>query len=353
MDDIRRKVGSGSPLEPRIGFSRAVRAGAQVAVAGTAPLGDDGATVGLGDVHAQTARCLEVAERALTEAGASRRDVVRTRVMLTDITRWKEAARAHGEWFAAIRPACTFVEVSGFIDPAWLVEVEIDAVVDASAPVVTELPEDEEIAELQAEIARLLLPHLRAPVGRSQYVRGVLPAPPSVEAVRIVTGRRKARTPGDRLLAHEIPLRAGDGLLPPGDITGIVRALCTRTHIWPSSRVDTVMGMALVRVDPAALEVGRATPDDNALAILRGVAGPEAEEWPALRLRGFLFLARDRLRLYTGVRGVPGVTAADVRPSGAITALVAALPALMTEEERAGPDAADPHCDRVVDLTDW
>ncbi|RKT06878.1 enamine deaminase RidA (YjgF/YER057c/UK114 family) [Streptomyces sp. 3211.6] len=130
MTDIRRTVSSGSPLEPRIGFSRAVRVGRHVAVAGTAPIGDDGSTVGPGDVHAQTVRCLDIAQRALEEAGASLEHTVRTRIMLTDITRWEEAARAHGERFAGIRPAATFVEVSRFIDPAWLVEVELDAILD-------------------------------------------------------------------------------------------------------------------------------------------------------------------------------------------------------------------------------
>ncbi|KJY33380.1 RidA family protein [Streptomyces sp. NRRL S-495] len=127
----RQNVGSGSPLEPEIGFSRAVRKGAYVAVAGTAPIGDDGATVGPGDVYAQTVRCLDIAGTALRAAGAELTDVVRTRIMLTDVTRWREAARAHGERFAEVRPACTFVEVSRFIDPAWLVEVEVDAVLDA------------------------------------------------------------------------------------------------------------------------------------------------------------------------------------------------------------------------------
>ncbi|MTE17764.1 RidA family protein [Streptomyces sp. TRM43335] len=130
MEPIRQTVGSGSPLEPQIGFSRAVRKGAYVVVSGTAPIGDDGTTVGRGDVRAQTVRCLDIAETALNAAGASLEDVVRTRVMLTDVTRWKEAAQAHGERFASVRPACTFVEVSRFIDPDWLVEVEVDAVLD-------------------------------------------------------------------------------------------------------------------------------------------------------------------------------------------------------------------------------
>ncbi|MCX2180884.1 RidA family protein [Streptomyces sp. SKN60] len=131
MNSARINVGSGSPLEPEIGFSRAVRKGAHVAVAGTAPIADGGGTAGVGDVYAQTVRCLDIAEAALAEAGASLDDVVRTRVMLTDVTRWKEAARAHGERFASVRPVTTFVEVSRFIDPEWLVEIEVDAMVDA------------------------------------------------------------------------------------------------------------------------------------------------------------------------------------------------------------------------------
>ncbi|MFB7863864.1 MULTISPECIES: RidA family protein [unclassified Streptomyces] len=126
--NARTNVSSGSPLEPRIGFSRAVRKGPYVAVAGTAPLAEGGGTAAPGDVYAQTLRCLEIAAAALAEAGASPADVVRTRVMLTDVTRWEEAARAHGEWFAGVRPVTTFVEVSRFIDPEWLVEIEADAV---------------------------------------------------------------------------------------------------------------------------------------------------------------------------------------------------------------------------------
>jgi enamine deaminase RidA (YjgF/YER057c/UK114 family) len=133
MERIRQTVSSGSPLEPQIGVSRAVPKGAHVAVAGTAPIGDDGTTVGQGDVYAQTVRCLDVAEAALKAVGASLEDVVRSRIMLTDVTRWREAAQAHGGRFASVRPACTFVEVSRFIDPDWLVEVELDAVLDQVA----------------------------------------------------------------------------------------------------------------------------------------------------------------------------------------------------------------------------
>jgi enamine deaminase RidA (YjgF/YER057c/UK114 family) len=120
-------------LEPRIGFSRAARVGRHVAVAGTAPIGEDGFTVGPGDIYAQTVRCLDIAERALRDVSASIEDVIRTRIMLTDITQWEEAARAHGERFSTVRPACSFVEVSRLIDPSWLVEIEIDAVLNMAS----------------------------------------------------------------------------------------------------------------------------------------------------------------------------------------------------------------------------
>jgi enamine deaminase RidA (YjgF/YER057c/UK114 family) len=129
MATSRRLVASGSPLEPKIGFSRAVRSGPYICVAGTAPIAADGSTATPGDVYGQSVRCLDIAEQALTEAGGSIGDVIRTRVMLVDIGQWRQAARAHAERFAAVRPACTFVEVSRFVDVEWLVELEVDAVV--------------------------------------------------------------------------------------------------------------------------------------------------------------------------------------------------------------------------------
>lgn len=124
----RQAASSGSPLEIAIGFSRAVRIGAYVVVAGTAPIDTDGNTVGEGDVAAQTRRCFDIAIDALEAVGASKDDVVRSRVMLTDISQWQQAASVHGEYFSTVRPACTFVEVSRFIDARWLVEIELDAV---------------------------------------------------------------------------------------------------------------------------------------------------------------------------------------------------------------------------------
>jgi len=125
---MRQLVSSGSPLEPRIGFSRAVRVASIVAVAGTAPIAPDGGVASPGDVYGQTKRCLEIILQAIADAGLGPQSVVRTRVMLTDIARWEEAARAHGEIFSEIRPACTFVQVSGFINQEWLVELEADCV---------------------------------------------------------------------------------------------------------------------------------------------------------------------------------------------------------------------------------
>lgn len=127
---MRKLVSSGSPLEPRIGFSRAVRVGPFVAIAGTAPITPDGGVAAPGDVYGQTQRCLEVIAQAIADAGLSMASVIRTRVMLTDISRWEDAARAHGEVFSSVKPACTFVEVKGFIHPDWLVEIEADCIAE-------------------------------------------------------------------------------------------------------------------------------------------------------------------------------------------------------------------------------
>jgi enamine deaminase RidA (YjgF/YER057c/UK114 family) len=129
----RKNISSGSPLEPEIGFSRAVRVGSFIHVAGTAPIASGSGTAAPGDVYGQTRRCIEIGAQAIADAGASLRDVVRTRVMLVDISHWREAARAHGEVFSAIKPACTFIEVKGFIDPTWLVELEFDCIVTPQA----------------------------------------------------------------------------------------------------------------------------------------------------------------------------------------------------------------------------
>jgi enamine deaminase RidA (YjgF/YER057c/UK114 family) len=126
----RRRIASASPYEPIVGFSRAVRVGSHVYVAGTAPIMPDGAEPPA-DAYGQMRRCLEIVLTALAEAGASAEDVVRTRTYLTRAEDWEEAGRAHGEVFADIRPANAIIVVRGFVDPRWIVEIEADAVVGA------------------------------------------------------------------------------------------------------------------------------------------------------------------------------------------------------------------------------
>jgi len=125
----RQRISSGSPYEPLIGFSRAVRVGDTVYVSGTVAWGDDGNLVGAGDTYAQAKQAIRNIERALAQAGASLNDVVRTRIYVTDISRLDEAARAHGEAFGEVRPASTMVEVSALAEPEMLVEIEAIAVV--------------------------------------------------------------------------------------------------------------------------------------------------------------------------------------------------------------------------------
>lgn len=127
---MRKLISSGSPYEPKVGISRAVRVGSIISVAGTAPIGPDGRTVGRGDAAAQARRCLEIIGAALEKAGASMKQVVRTRILLTRIEDWQAVAAVHGEFFGEIRPANTIMQISRFIDPEWLIEIEADAVVD-------------------------------------------------------------------------------------------------------------------------------------------------------------------------------------------------------------------------------
>lgn len=126
----RQLISTGSPYEPKVGISRAVRSGRIIAVTGTAPLGPDGKTVSIGDASGQARRCFEIIKAAIEGLGGKMSDVIRTRILLTRIEDWEKVALVHGEFFTDIRPANTIMQVVRFIDPNWLVEIETDAVVE-------------------------------------------------------------------------------------------------------------------------------------------------------------------------------------------------------------------------------
>ncbi|SES42279.1 hypothetical protein SAMN04487983_105225 [Streptomyces sp. yr375] len=209
--------------------------------------------------------------------------------------------------------------------------------------------ERDDTAHDQADLIPLLLQHLHAPLAGTTYLRGVLPAPGDADAVRVAVGPVTAVSARE-LTLYEFPLVVGEEGVTAYDVIGMLRTLCGP----PSGAVGTVMGMPLVLVDPAVVDRAPETAADRGLRLVRTLVRPYDETWGDPLLHGFLFLDQDRVRLYFRVAGLPGVTAADVRTTGALTALTAALPSLLEGEgEQMAADYADPHCARVLDATYW
>lgn len=205
---------------------------------------------------------------------------------------------------------------------------------------------DEDWVEQQSYLARYLLDQVLAPLTGTIYLRGVLPA---TDAVLIVTGPAASSAASD-LTAYQIPLQDDDDPVTANLALGWTRTLAARADSQPST---TVRGIPVVQVDTNTVEPAEPTEADEVVRVLRALAWPYVETPPDPALCGFLLTGPDRLRLYLAVEEAHGLIAADIRLTGALTALVTALPTLVTESERWATDMADPHCAYSIDLTDW
>jgi hypothetical protein len=205
----------------------------------------------------------------------------------------------------------------------------------------------EETVEQQAHLTGFLLDHITAPLAGTAYLRGVLPAP---DAVRIVTGPADAVVPG-ALTAYELPMSdEDDEPVTAPLVLGWIRTLLAGP---PLPADATVMGMPLVKADTIELTPAAPGASDRTLRVLRTLSRPVTDEIPSPALCGFLCTGADSMRLYLAAEQSDSLTAADVLLTGALTALLAALPALIGETERWTDDPHDPHCTRTVDLTAW
>ncbi|WP_406253339.1 hypothetical protein OH786_31235 [Streptomyces atratus] len=204
-----------------------------------------------------------------------------------------------------------------------------------------------ETVEQQAYITRFLLDYTAVPLVGGTFLRGVLP---TRDAVRIVTGTGDAVAP-NALVAYEVPLVDDEN--EPVTAPLVLGWTRTLTAGGPPHPDASVMGMALVRVDTSVVEPAPPTSSDRVLRVLRTLAWPFTESPPSPPLCGFLLTGQDSMRLYIAVGEADGPVAVDVRLTGALTALLAALPTLVREKERWTTDGTDPHCAHAVDLTTW
>jgi hypothetical protein len=201
---------------------------------------------------------------------------------------------------------------------------------------------DPEDREQQAAVSRLLLYYLNAPIADGCRLRGVLPAPCAVRIAIHAGDDAEGAT-----FLYEIPHDA----VAPYYIPGVLRTVLGGTQLYGSSDISEAMGMTVIRLHPERITPDPEPEQGQALTVLRALSDPGDDEHPFLI--GFLMLGHNLLRLYVQRPDQPGIIGADIRLTGATTALIAALPSLIEEDQHQQPAPDDPHCDLLVDLTDW